>query len=325
MVQENLSMTRQKFELSAKALACPLCRCTELAHIDELSGKKIKLLWKEWGNEFSDDALRNLPDDVAVVLHECRQCGFAFFDASLAGGESFYRELDREGYYCPTRPEFARSIEFARQKKLKRILDVGCGSGAFLDLVKGAGFEACGIELNQSAAEKARAKGHFVFENLLHELDPVKTGGGFDLITFFQVLEHVSDPVAIMKEAKTLLNPNGFISAAVPSADGIYRLVPYDPHQWPPHHISRWRIADFTRLAEAAGMKLIESGGDILFGRQIEQAWNLHNRLAPVVGKRKLWGGKILPKVISLVYRKAGLKYIFPSWGSSIYGYFQNL
>jgi hypothetical protein len=128
-----------------------------------------------------------------------------------------------------------------------------------------------------------------------------------------------------MKEAVSLLKPGGYIAVAVPFADGAYRLIPYDPHQWPPHHVSRWRLADLQQLAASVNMKLTESGGDILVGTAIEQFWNMHNRLAPVVGRPKRRGGQLLPKAISLVYQKTGMKYFFPEWGASIYGYFQKL
>jgi SAM-dependent methyltransferase len=318
-------MTPKKLEPVETHLACPLCASHLLGQIEQLTGEQIRSLWKVLGFQFSELSLSRIPTDFFVILHKCRQCGFEFFDPSLAGGETFYKEVDREGYYCPTRPEFARTINFATKNNLKRILDVGCGSGAFLDLAKQAGREAYGIELNKTAAQKARAKGHDVFEDLLHDLDLTKTGGAFDLITLFQVLEHVPNPAQIMKEAAALLNPGGYIAIAVPSAEGIYRLIPYDPHQWPPHHVSRWRIADVRRLAETANMKLTESGGDVLLGAQIEQVLDLHNRFAPVVGCPKRPFGKLLPKMISFVYRKTGLKYIFPKWGSSIYGYFQKL
>jgi SAM-dependent methyltransferase len=152
-----------------------------------------------------------------------------------------------------------------------------------------------------------------------------QTRAGFDLITFFQVVEHLPDPVTTLKQATALLNPGGYISVAVPSADGVYRLVPWDPHQWPPHHISRWHLKDFGQLARAVPLRLVESGGDILVGSQLEYFWNLHNRLAPALGEPPRWGRETLPAVISFLYRKTGMKFVFPKWGCSIYACFQKI
>src|SRR5260370_33989800 len=120
----------------------------------------------------------------------------------------------------------------------------------------------------------ARYKGHQIFSSLLYELDHNQTGG-FDLITLFQVLEHVPQPGVLMKQAASFLNPGGHISVAVPSAEGVYRLIPWEPAQWPPHHLSRWRLTDFHTLASVNRMELIGSGGGGFVGSGIEQIWNI--------------------------------------------------
>jgi SAM-dependent methyltransferase len=304
---------------------CPLCGNAKNGVAEQLTGVQLRQLWQRLGHEFTPDAWGQILEHFSVNLYHCRGCGFAFFDPSLTGNEAFYRQLEHAQYYTPDRPEFLRTLQFAGKKGLRRILDVGCGSGSFLDLAKQAGHKASGIELNGQAAAKARTKGHVVFEKLLHELNPSQTGGAFDLITLFQVLEHLSDPVGVMKQASAFLTPGGFISIAVPSDEGVYRLTPLDPHQWPPHHVSRWRRKDFAQLARATEMKLVECGGDLLLGSGIEQFWKLHNSLAPVMGRRGYPGGELLPRMISFVYRKTGLKLIFPRWGNSLYGYFQKI
>ncbi len=274
------------------------------------------------GREFTPEAWGKIYDDYSVAMRRCERCGFVFFDPSLAGNEVFYRQLEHTEYFCQARPEFTRTLEFTCGKGIRRTLDVGCGSGAFLDLAKKAGCQTFGLELNSAAAEKARAKGHTIYGRLLNELDRDQTSGGFDLITLFQVLEHLPDPVATLKDAAALLNPGGYISVAVPSEEGMCRLAPWDPYNWPPHHLSRWRRADFEQLAGAAHLELVQSGGDVLLGSGIEQLWQLHNRLACVLGKRGRWGGETLPRLVSLVYRKTGMKFLFPRRGRSIYAYF---
>ena len=310
---------------SARARICPLCDGAESDVAEQFSGAQLRQLWKRLGHEFTPDAWGQIHEQFVVKLYRCQQCGFAFFDPDLVGNEAFYRQIEHAAYYTPDRPEFGRTLRFARENNLCRILDVGCGSGAFLDLAKQAGHEVYGIELNGQAAGKARAKGHIVYQQMLHELDLTQTGGTFDLITLFQVLEHLSDPAGVMRQASAFLRPGGFISAAVPYAEGIYRFMPWDPHQWPPHHVSRWRRKDFAQLVGATKLKLVDCGGDILLGSGIAQAWKLHNNMAPVVGRRRYPGGGTLPGILSFIYRKTGMKFVFPKWGSSLYGYFQKV
>jgi hypothetical protein len=86
--------------------------------------------------------------------------------------------------------------------------------------------------------------------------------------------------------------------------------------------VSRWRLADFDQIARAAQLKLVGQGGDTLFGSDIEHVCQAHNRLAPVLGKPGFRGGDALSKLVSFAYRKTGMKFVFPSSGRSIYGYF---
>lgn len=289
-----------------------------------MTGRELRGLWKELGREFTAEAWGRIGDDYAVTLSSCRGCGFEFFDPNLVGNESFYRQLEGPDYFSATRPEFARTLGFAQREGLETVLDVGCGAGAFLDLAREAGLKTFGLELNRVAASRARAKGHLIFEQLLNELDPARTQK-FDLITFFQVLEHVANPVSVLCDASRFLSSSGHIAVAVPSAEGIFRMAPWDPHQWPPHHISRWRLTDFERLALAAELRVVERGGDVLVGSEIELLWKLNNRLAKALNRPRRFGGELAPKVISFLYRKTGMKHVFPHWGSSIYAYFKRI
>ncbi len=309
-------------KITEPVFPCLLCSGTNLEPVEKMTGRKLRELWSALGHEFGNEAWGKISGDFLVTRFVCHGCGFSFYDPALAGNESFYTELEHENYYSPGRPEFKRTLEFAAENKLLRILDVGCGSGAFLDLAKENGHEVCGIELNKAAARKARDKGHLIFDELLQDLKPAKTGS-FDLITFFQVIEHVSDPVGVMKEAASFLNRGGCISMAVPSSEGVYRLVPNDPHQWPPHHVSRWRRSDLKTLARQTNLTLVGEGGDMLPGRDMEHFVKLRTRLAEASrGNAEPEAGSLL-RMFSFIYRKTGMKYVFRNSGASIYGYFR--
>jgi SAM-dependent methyltransferase len=265
----------------------------------------------------------NVGEDTIVQRLECRSCGFIFSDSSFAGGEQFYKELQHTNYYSPYRQEFPRTVDFAKRKGLKRVLDVGCGTGIFLDMAKAEGLETYGLELNSNAAAEARSKGHVVYDKLLHELDASDVGGSMDLVTIFQVLEHVADPVKLLRDAEALLRSGGFIAIAVPSAEGLLRLADLEPAMWPPHHVSWWRRADFKTLSQMLNMRLVTSGCDTLLGGELKTRWLLHNRLAALHGRRPLPGGSWLPSALSYLYRKAGLKHLFPGAGPSTYCFLQ--
>ena len=135
----------------------------------------------------------------------------------------------------------------------------------------------------------------------------------------------MTDPLAVIKQAAAVLDSGKYIAVAVPSIHGPGRFSPWDPHQWPPHHLSWWRLTDFDQLAAAAGLKLIKSGGDMLLGAEFEPLWGQHNRLTALLGRPGCRSPVLLVKLISFLYRKTGMKFFFPRWGSSIYGYFQKI
>ena len=304
-------------------LKCLLCSDTRLKIAARLTPREIRALWHECGTDFPPKALGKVDEVTETILWQCSRCGFQFFDPTLAGDGSFYELLDSSEYYCSTRPEFQRTTQFAVKHKIETVLDVGCGSGDFLDQARHAGLRTFGLELSPSAAAKARAKGHRIFDKLLHQLPADTCPGGFDLITLFQVLEHVPDPVGTLKHASAHLKPGGYLSIAVPSRSGIYRLMQWDPTQWPPHHISRWRLHDLKTLAERTNLRLAKYGGDILLGSSIRQAMLVSQRTSAALGKQSPANTGKLPGLISWIYRKSGLKHLAPNWGPSIYAYFE--
>jgi len=307
----------------ANSLNCLLCSGKDLKKSDQLSGREIRLLWRELGKEFPPEAMVGIGQNANMILWRCAGCGFEFFDPALAGNSLFYQCLDSAEYYTPGRPEFSRTVRMAAQAGLANVLDVGCGAGDFLDLARTSGLKTFGLELNPAGAAKARAKGHVIFDRLLPDVPADASPGGFDLITLFQVLEHVPDPVGILKQAAALLKLGGYISVAVPFKSGLYRHLPWDPAQWPPHHISRWGLKDFQTLSKQTGLRLAESGGDILLGSAIEHTLLLKQRLASVLGKRPRTQPSSWPVMASWFYRKSGLKFVAPHWGNSIYAHFQ--
>jgi SAM-dependent methyltransferase len=307
------------------SLTCLLCSSKHLKPSDQLSGQEIRALWHEVGKDLPPEAMVGIHDNSNIILWQCTVCGFEFFDPSLAGNSLFYQCLESSEYYSSARPEFQRTTQFAVKQGMTNVLDVGCGGGDFLDLARTAGLRTFGLELNPTAAEKARAKGHEIFNQLLHDIPANACPGGFDLITLFQVLEHVPDPIGIIAQASARLKSGGYISIAVPSKTGICRFLPWDPAQWPPHHISRWNLHDFKTLAQKTNLRLAESGGDILLGTKIEEVLRTRPQLASAIGKRPRTQPGSWPKLISWIYRKSGMKFIAPRWGSSIFCYLQKV
>lgn len=100
----------------------------------------------------------------------------------------------------------------------RRILDVGCAQGMFLDLVlerRGEGVETWGVEPDAELALIARRRGHEVVNDRFPSAAKLPT---FDVIVFADVLEHMADPVRAMNTAASMLAPGGRILASIPNS-----------------------------------------------------------------------------------------------------------
>lgn len=131
---------------------------------------------------------------------------------------------------------FFRSILSSLSANVKsgRVLDVGCASGYFLEEAREQGWDGWGVEYSPFAAGIAREKfGTRIFEGTLEQAEfPDKS---FELITMFDLLEHVTDPVIVLEEAGRILVNGGKILIVTPNVGSISaRLM---GHRW--SHISR--------------------------------------------------------------------------------------
>lgn len=103
-----------------------------------------------------------------------------------------------------------------------RVLDVGASSGAWLEVAAAAGMTGVGIELGAATAASARERGLDVRTGTLQLIAPELPATGFDLITFWDVLEHLPDPRTELALARDLLAPGGAVAATFPNVDGLY-------------------------------------------------------------------------------------------------------
>lgn len=101
-----------------------------------------------------------------------------------------------------------------------RLLDVGCSIGLFLDLARGRGWNGTGIEFGERALRHARD------ELGLEVLDvPIDEAGfdesSFDVVTILSVLEHTTDPRALVREIARVLRPGGALYVITPNVESL--------------------------------------------------------------------------------------------------------
>jgi len=111
-----------------------------------------------------------------------------------------------------------RAIE-SRYGRKGRLLDVGCALGDFLIEAKDAGWDVAGVEISHYAAQRARERGLRVSAGRIEYLD--LPAASFDVITLYDSIEHMTDPVATLAAVRRLLVPGGLVHLVTPNVGGL--------------------------------------------------------------------------------------------------------
>jgi 2-polyprenyl-3-methyl-5-hydroxy-6-metoxy-1,4-benzoquinol methylase len=120
-----------------------------------------------------------------------------------------------EDYFGKTRTE----IEPLLPEKLERVLEIGCGRGPTLAWLKRRypGLWACGIEIDEEAADEAERRVDIVLREDIAVCDPDIDKASFDAILCLDVLEHLADPWSVLGRLREYLRPDGVVIASVPN------------------------------------------------------------------------------------------------------------
>lgn len=138
----------------------------------------------------------------------------------------------------------------------KRILDVGCGWGYFLAALKDQGFDCYGIELSRPMADMCRKTyGLNVASVPIEDYLPRMR---FDLISLFGVVEHVKEPVSIIRKCGALLRKGGFVLIFTPNFESVaVKIQGPDANMiYPAQHLHHFTRKSMEKLAGLAGMKM---------------------------------------------------------------------
>jgi SAM-dependent methyltransferase len=242
------------------------CRraCTEQALIDGVC--------KLCGNQRA----RRLFTKNDMELVRCTCCGLVYVlnppprDAieQLYSFASGYHTVFRSGSSAESLAHAARAADFltivGRYSRPGRILDIGCSVGFFLECARAEGWTTFGVEISNDAAELARRRGLDVFTGTLEEAGLPRAR--FDVVTMWDVLEHVEDPIATIATAAYVLKPRGLLVISTPNIDGLFPRLSYRaarwtgrwPHPEPPNHLFEFSKASIRRLFKQSSLTPIQ-------------------------------------------------------------------
>jgi 2-polyprenyl-3-methyl-5-hydroxy-6-metoxy-1,4-benzoquinol methylase len=140
-------------------------------------------------------------------------------------------------------------------RKTNKLLDVGCGIGYFLDVAKKRGWEVYGTEYTDEAVTICSNKGIQMHQG---KLDPANyTPEMFDVITSFEVIEHINNPMEENGNFSELLRKGGLVYMTTPNFDSLlrYRLKEkYNVIRYP-EHLSYYTPKTLSSLFKRNGFK----------------------------------------------------------------------
>ena len=158
-------------------------------------------------------------------LIKCNNCSF-FFSKKIPTQkelELHYEGYGRNDYLSPITIKRYNDIldGFEKYKKTKKLLDVGCGIGYFLEAAIKRGWQVFGTEYTDEAIEICEKKGITMHKGILKSENYVEES--FDIITSFEVIEHINNPIPELTNFHKLLRKGGLVYLTTPNFNSILR------------------------------------------------------------------------------------------------------
>lgn len=212
---------------------------------------------------------------------------------SLGERDSYYRSFQETDPYST---EDGREIvdKFNLLKSIindnsgVNVLEVGSGAGLFLNLVKKNGWTPFGVEINSKAANASIER--FGLEIWNGTIDNFVSDKKLDAIVLWDILEHVENPVALIKKIKEFLKPNGFVFVETPNSSSLLdkcviflsKLKINQPAAtfYGLHHLTLWNKNNLKKLLEDNNLKAYKMIDHSTSGRRIFRSNSFKDALA---------------------------------------------
>lgn len=267
-------------------MKCPLCSKDAVLN-QTVEVADLKKIWGRLG--LSIGSLFNVE---VLKKYGCQNCGLGFYHPFVPGDDKFYSRLaEWDWYYAHSgKTEYGFTSQII--KPGMKVIDVGCGIGEFSSYIP-AGANFTGAELSTKSVEIAQSLGRNVKRlDIIEALSDLE--GKFDVVTCFQVLEHIVDLHQFFNALVKICKPDGKIVIAVPNNDGFVGDAKNNILNMPPHHLILWNEKSIRYLANYYGLSVEEYCEERV--TSVHLRWFYTTRIHSFI--KKLFG--IKPKVINL-------------------------
>ncbi|MBN2484683.1 MAG: class I SAM-dependent methyltransferase [Bacteroidales bacterium] len=198
------------------------------------------------------------------IVNRCKTCGFRFTanapdEMSIAGyyhSENYISHSNTQKGIVNSLYHQVRKFMLGQKCKMikhftpgKKILDIGCGTGHFLNYMQHKGFQVSGVEIEPSARKFAMENFNLAVRSPRETLNEKHTGE-FDVVTLWHVLEHIYDIKGYLEWIFDSLKPNGFLFVALPNFDSYdaQKYAKYWAAYDVPRHLWHFNPLTFEKL-----------------------------------------------------------------------------
>jgi 2-polyprenyl-3-methyl-5-hydroxy-6-metoxy-1,4-benzoquinol methylase len=194
-----------------------------------------------------------MPGVEEIRRYQCEASGLFFFEPEAACGTgALYEALGRfEWYYMSDKWEYRVALD--RLPRPGRLVEVGCGRGAFLDIAAGRGWDAIGLEINPASLANPEPGTRILPQSI--EDFARENPGAMDATCAFQVLEHLPNPRQFLQACVDATRVGGAILLGTPNIASYLRYQ-YTLLDMPPHHMSQWSAPAYRFLEKILPIRL---------------------------------------------------------------------
>jgi SAM-dependent methyltransferase len=208
-------------------------------------------------------------------LFACGGCDLHFWHPVMMPDAAWHERAyqGRDQTAMPLEPGHIFFLRDEKRPRNGRLLDLGCGVGNFLAAARDVGFDVTGLELNGNAVRFARE--HYGLEKV-HATRPEEFRGNsdggkgkFEVVTFFEVLEHQENPRGFLEAAKGFLKEDGYIALSVPNRNRWQKGT--ETLDYPPNHLTRWSPRALGNFLRRNGFEVLSMREEPLGMRRAAQ------------------------------------------------------
>jgi SAM-dependent methyltransferase len=233
---------------------CPVCRCASRTHFASGYDYELQTCRNEWH------------------FWQCGECTTVWLDPRPASSELSI--IYPNNYYAYNRSKNVLHIARKGKEALDRIkfnaflkrtglphsfLDIGCGDGRYLELFEHRGISKdrlYGLDLSEEQVKQLRMRGYQAYHGRVEDCSEIPAGS-IDLATMFHVIEHVADPLCVVRRIAEWLSTRGTLVIETPNLDSWDARL-FKDRWWGGYHIPRhWTLFDadsLRHLFEQCGM-----------------------------------------------------------------------